>query len=496
MNEKNKKILYFECFSGISGDMTVASLLDLGADEGRLRGALDSLGMEDEFEIRIGRTKKCGIDACTFDVILKEQQNDGHVHDEDIPHHSHAQNEDGLHHGYVHSGDVAHHSHAHNEDGAHHGHAYSEDVAYHGHVHNEDGAHHSHAQNEDGLHHGHVHHGRNIQDVYEIIDRLEGQENVKERARSMFRVVAEAESRAHGIPVEEVHFHEVGAVDSIVDIISTAVCLEDIGADEIVFSELYEGSGHVKCRHGVLPVPVPAVLNIVQEHKLLLHRLDVQGEMVTPTGAAIAAASATSQKLPGNCRILRTGTGAGKKDFGHANILRTMLMEAEAEEPVGTLVILEANMDDCTGEALGYTMEQLLRAGARDVWYVPAYMKKNRPAYILNVLTEEGKREEMESLIFKHTTTIGIRRHEVLRTAMQRRYGKVETRFGEAEVKACMFGGRTEYYPEYESIRKLCEASGAGFQEVFSETVKAAEAASGGTESGEKDIEWMERMGQ
>ena len=153
-------------------------------------------------------------------------------------------------------------------------------------------------------------------------------------------------------------------------------------------------------------------------------------------------------------------------------------------------------MDDCTGEALGYTMEQLLGAGARDVWYVPAYMKKNRPAYILNVLTEEGKREEMESLIFKHTTTIGIRRHEVLRTAMQRRYGKVETRYGEAEVKACMFGGRTEYYPEYESIRKLCEASGAGFQEVFSETVKAAEAASGGTESGEKDIEWMERMGQ
>lgn len=459
----NKKILYFECFSGISGDMTVASLLDLGADEDKLRSALESLGMGDEFKIVTGRTKKCGIDARTFDVVLGEKMGHEACIKSDKE-------------------------------------AYCEKGGGAGHVHNED-----HARREEESHYEshahHAHHGRNIRDVYEIIDRLEGQESVKERARKMFGIVAEAESKAHGIPVEQVHFHEVGAVDSIVDIISTAVCLEDIGADEIVFSELYEGSGHVKCRHGILPVPVPAVLNIVQEHNIPLCRLDVQGEMVTPTGAAIAAASATAQKLPGGCRILRTGTGAGKKDFTHANILRTMLLEAEIEDKdvegkKGTLVVLEANMDDCTGEALGYTMEQLMRAGARDVWYVPAYMKKNRPAYVLNVLTDETKREEIESLIFKHTTTIGIRRHEVLRTAMRRRYGKVETRFGEAEVKACVFDGRTEYYPEYESIKKLCEASGAGFQEVFSETVKAAEEAAGGIESGEKDIEWMERMGQ
>lgn len=454
----NKKILYFECFSGISGDMTVASLLDLGADEDKLRSALESLGMGDEFKIVTGRTKKCGIDACTFDVVLGEQTG----HEACITSDKEAYCEKGGCAGHVH-----HESHAHCEEESHH----------EGHAH-------------------HAHHGRNIRDVYEIIDRLEGQESVKERARKMFSIVAEAESKAHGIPVEQVHFHEVGAVDSIVDIISTAVCLEDIGADEIVISELYEGSGHVKCRHGVLPVPVPAVLNIVQEHNIPLCRLDVQGEMVTPTGAAIAAASATAQKLPGGCRILKTGTGAGKKDFAHANILRTMLLEADVEDRKGSLVVLEANMDDCTGEALGYTMEQLMRAGARDVWYVPAYMKKNRPAYVLNVLTDETKREEMESLIFKHTTTIGIRRHEVLRTAMRRRYGKVETRFGEAEVKACVFDGRTEYYPEYESIKKLCEASGAGFQEVFSETVKAAEEVAGGIESGEKDIEWMERMGQ
>lgn len=428
----SKKILYFECFSGISGDMTVAALLDLGASRERLKKALDSLHMEDEFEIRMGRSKKCGIDAFDFDVILKNEE------------------------GHAHTG----------ESNAHLGEAH----AHEGHMHAHGGEVHAHS------------HGRNLADVLEVIGRLEEKEQVKERARAMFAAVAQAESKAHGLPVEQVHFHEVGAVDSIVDIISTAVCIDDIGADEIVFSRLYEGSGHVKCQHGLLPVPVPAVQNIVQEYGIVLHRTEVRGEMVTPTGAAIAAANKIMDRLPDSYRVLRTGIGAGKKEFPHANVLRAMLLETDEmpkmqERQRGQqdgLTVLEANMDDCTGEALAYTMEQLLKAGAKDVWYVPAVMKKNRPAYILNVLTDEQEREQLEQLIFKHSTTIGIRRHPVCRTAMERSFKKVNTSYGEAEVKVCTYDGITEYYPEYESIRKLCESTGAGFQDVFAEAVHAA----------------------
>lgn len=404
------KILYLECNSGISGDMTVGALLDLGADRDVLIKALDSLGVEG-YRLHFGRTKKCGLDAYAFDVLLEEEQDHGH--------------------------------------GSHHD---------HGHDHG----------------HDHTHDHRSLSDIYTIIGRLDSQDPVKDMAKRMFAVVAEAESKAHGIPVEEVHFHEVGAIDSIVDIISAAVCIDNLGIEEIVVSPLAEGFGTVRCRHGVIPVPVPATVNIAEAFGLKLRFTDNEGEMVTPTGAAIAATLRTRDSLPSSFRILKTGLGAGKKDFKQANILRAMILE-ETQEPGEEMWVLEANIDDCSGEALGFAMESLLEAGAADVWNTPIYMKKNRPAYMLSVICRKEEVERMEDILFIQTTTIGVRKHPVSRTILSREKRKIATDLGEAEVKICTCKGRQYFYPEYESIRSICRQKGLDYQTVYCKIREEAE---------------------
>lgn len=408
------KILYLECNSGISGDMTVGALLDLGADREVLEQALESLGVEG-YHLHFGRKVTCGLDAYDFDVHLEQ---DGHSHEE-------------------------HHEHGHSHDEEHHHHH----------------------------HHSHVH--RNLYDVYEIIDRLASNDHVKELARRMFLIVAEAESKAHGLPVDQVHFHEVGAIDSIVDIISVAVCIDNLGIDEVVVSPLAEGHGHVHCQHGVLPVPVPATANIVSAHGLELRFTDNDGEMVTPTGAAIAAALRTADRLPDSCRLIRIGMGAGNKVFRQANVLRAMLLET-AEDRREDLWVLESNIDDCTGEALGFVMEMLLEAGALDVWYTPAFMKKNRPAYVVSVLCKAGDVERMEELVLVHTTTIGIRRYPVERTILAREKRNVQTVYGEAKVKVCSYKEHVFYYPEYEDVKAICAKNPVDFQTAYYEVQKAA----------------------
>jgi len=282
--------LYLECYSGISGDMTVSALLDLGADVDVLKKALDSLNMEG-YEMKIGRRQKCGIDTCYFDVILDNENDHNHNH----------------HHAQGHS-----HDHGHNHEHHHH----HDNDCNHEHTHEH---HHDHNQGE------HVH--RNIKDIYEIIDNSQISDRAKTLSKKIFDIVAKAESKAHGIGIEEVHFHEVGAVDSIVDIVAAAVCLDNLNINEVIVSELYEGSGHVKCQHGILPVPVPAVVNIVMENSLNLRITNVDGELVTPTGAAIAAAIKTKDTLPSSYRIKNIGIGSGKKDFPRANILRAYMIE-------------------------------------------------------------------------------------------------------------------------------------------------------------------------
>ncbi len=396
MEERKERYLYLDCSSGISGDMTVGALLDLGADREVLERALDSLGVGG-YHLHFGRKKKCGIDAFDFDVHLEDE--DGHGHEE-------------------------------------HGHGHS---------------------------HGHVH--RNLNDIFDIIGRLDADDAVKNLARRMFSIVAEAESKAHGIPVEEVHFHEVGAIDSIVDIVSAAVCFHNLGISRVYVSPLAEGQGYVRCQHGVMPVPVPATANIVSGHGLTLRFTENQGEMATPTGAAIAAALRTEEAMPECYTIEKIGIGAGNKDFEQANILRAMLI-CPKEKPQAVWA-LEANLDDCPGEALGFAMERLLEAGARDVWYTPAFMKKNRPGYTLHVLCGASEIGRMEQIVFAATTTIGIRRYPVERTVMERETRRVPTRYGEAAAKICRLGEQVSCYPEYESVRSICLEKGLGFQEVF-----------------------------
>lgn len=439
---EKEKILYLECYSGISGDMTVGALLDLGASRERLTAELEKLGIGG-YHLHFGRTQKCGIDAYDFDVHLEEHE---HAHE-----HHHGDHEHGHDH---HHGD---HEHTHDH------------------------------------HHSHVH--RNIHDINHIIDRLEDEET-RRLAKEMFRLVAEAESKAHGLPVDQVHFHEVGAVDSIVDIVSTAVCIRDLGISRVAVSPLSEGRGYVKCQHGIMPVPVPATAGIAAACGLTLRLTDNEGEMVTPTGAAIAGCLRTEKELPERYTIEKIGVGAGTKDFKNANILRAMILVPEDEEGQKTetednrmefsekpekdaMYVIETNMDDCSGEALGFLMECLMEEGAADVWYTPAVMKKSRPAYILHTICRQEQIEDMEGLIFSHTTTIGIRRYPVERTILSRRGELMDLPLGKISVKVCSFKGEERFYPEYESIARISRETGMGFSEAYHLAKLQAEQAAG-----------------
>lgn len=295
--------LYLECYSGISGDMTVAALLDLGADQQVLLEGLESLNLPG-YQLKIGRVKKNGIDACDFDVILDEPEHD-HEH-----HHDH---------GHEHDHDHDHeHDHEHDHD---HDHDHEHD---HEHHHDHEHEHHHDHDHEHHHHHDHVH--RNIGDIFAIIDQSKISDRAKQTAKDIFRIIAAAESKAHGIAEDQVHFHEVGAVDSIVDIVSAAICLDNLDITEAVVSDLYEGCGYVHCQHGLMPVPVPAVVNIAADNALRLRLTQTRGEMITPTGAAIAAYLSKGGKLPESFVIEKIGLGAGKKDFATANILRAFLI--------------------------------------------------------------------------------------------------------------------------------------------------------------------------
>ncbi len=416
------KTLYLECYSGISGDMTAGALLDLGADEKVLRESLKSLPL-DEFDIAVKRVKKSGLDACDFHVILDEAH-DPHDHDME----------------YLHG-----HEHSPAEGGGH-----------------------IHAQEH---HHEHVHRG--LPEIRDIIEGSGLSRRAKETALRIFQILAEAEAKAHGMPVEQVHFHEVGAVDSIVDIVAAAVCLDNLDVTEVTVTELYEGRGTIRCQHGIIPVPVPAVVNIVSAHGLSLHMTETEGELVTPTGAAFVAAVKTGDTLPERYRILKTGMGAGKRDYGRTGVLRAMLIEPEEKE-TDVVWHLESNIDDCTGEALGYVMDRLMEAGARDVYYAPVYMKKNRPAYELNVICKENAIERLEVIIFQNTTTIGIRRARMERTIMSRELQRIDTPLGEAQVKICEIGEERRAYPEYDSVVSLCKEHSLSYQQVWNTVSRAA----------------------
>lgn len=422
--------LYLECYSGISGDMTVAALLDLGADEQILRKALASLPVGG-FEIAVTRKAKSGLDVCDFDVIL-DAEHENHDHDME----------------YLHGHD--HHHDHHHDHGHHHEHC-------HEHVH-EDGSVHTH---------GHHHEHRGLHEILHIIEHADMTERAKETAARIFQILAEAESKAHGVPADQVHFHEVGAVDSIVDILAVAVCLDNLDITEVIVPFLCEGQGSIRCQHGIIPVPVPAVVNIAQAHGLTLKPTGVQGELVTPTGAAIVAAVRTSDKLPQTCRIVKIGMGAGKREYEGTGVLRAMLLESGSAESADTVWRLESNLDDCSGEVLGFVMDELFAAGARDVYYTPIYMKKNRPAVQINIICREADIEKLQNVLFCNTTTIGVRRCRMERTVLPREIQKIDTPYGKVQVKVCQIGEEVRAYPEYDSVVELCKTHNMSFQEAW-----------------------------
>ena len=428
--------LYLECNTGISGDMMVASLLDLGVEEAVLRTALDSLHLSG-YQIQISRVKKSGLDVCDFDVKLDEVH-ENHDHD--------------MSYLFGHLDDKQHEK----QEEHHH-------------------------ENKEHMH-GHHHAHRGLKEITEIIGNSSITPRAKEIALRIFHEIAVAEAKAHGESIDTVHFHEVGAVDSIVDIVAVAVCLDALDITEVIVPYLCEGTGSVRCQHGILPVPVPAVANIVAEHQIAFRFTNQVGELVTPTGAAIIAAIRTSECLPEVMKIQKIGLGAGKRKYERPSILRAMLIEEQSaeEESYGfscckgkdeatfeTIYRLETDIDDSTGEQLGFAMERLMEAGAKDVHFQPIYMKKNRPAYELIVICKGADIPTMETILFRETTTIGVRRMKMERTTLERKQDIVPTKFGDVEVKVCTLpDGSVHVYPEYESVAKLAKENGIPFQNV------------------------------
>ena len=442
--QNSDKILYLECGTGISGDMTVAALLDLGADQEKLLKVLEGIPGHG-FKVQISRVKKSGIDCCDFNVILDEEH-DGHDHDMEYLY-GHLEGE----------GEHSAHAHSHDHDHEHH----------HDHDH-----HHDHG-------HGHHHHHTGMREIRDIIGNLEMTEGARALALRIFEILAQAESEAHGVPADEVHFHEVGAIDSIVDIVAAAVCFDDLGIRDVAVTGIAEGSGTVRCQHGILQVPVPAVANIAKAHRLPMQFTSRKGELVTPTGAAIVAALMTRGDLPERFVIEKTGLGAGKREYEIPSILRAMVIESgsqanKAGHREDTVWKLECDIDDSTGEQLGYALEKLYQEGAREAHFAPVFMKKNRPGWELTVICDREHLQKLEDVIFSQTTTIGIRRQEMERTVLTRKTVDVKTRFGVIPVKVSGEGTYKRVHPEYEIVSGAASEHGVPFGAVYDEVLTMA----------------------
>lgn len=389
------RTLYLECNSGISGDMTIATLLDLGADRERLEEIIN--GMNIGCKLHFGRAEKNGIYAYDFDVECPDEKYET---------------------------------------------------------------------------------ARGIKEVNEIINNSALPLPVKFKAKEIFEIVAKAEAKVHGLPIDEVHFHEVGAVDSIVDICAAAFCIYDLHIDKVITSPLSEGTGLIKCQHGLIPVPAPATLEICRAKGVPLNIIDVQGEMVTPTGAAIAAAFSEGHERPKNMNLIKVGYGAGKKDFPHANILRGFIYEeaeetrteentAEKSENRDTIIVLETNIDDSTGEELGFALEKLFAAGVKDAWFTPIYMKKCRPAYSLTVMCKPEEEQTAVKIILGETSAVGMRRSEKERFIMSRESVDVQTAYGTVKANKFSYGDIEKISLEYDSAKALAEEKGVSINKIY-----------------------------
>jgi uncharacterized protein (TIGR00299 family) protein len=433
------KTLYLDIFSGISGDMLIGALVDLGVDFHKLEHELETLDLGG-FHLHARRAQKAAIEGVKFDVHLAHE----HSHE-----HAHA---DGVKHTHAHT---HHHEHAHE----------------HQHGHGDHGHGHSHEHEHDD--HEHTH-GRNYAEIKELISRSDLSAWVKEKAIAVFHRIAVAEGKIHGLPPEKVHFHEVGAVDSIVDIVGACIALEMLGKPRVLAAPVVEGTGFIKCAHGRFPIPAPATLEILAARSVPISQCDEPAELITPTGAALLAEFAESFGPMQNLAPTRIGFGLGTRDNRtRPNVLRAVLGESTGSSiqhdwQTDHIAVLETNLDDINSEILGYFVERALGAGALDVFHTPVQMKKNRPGTLLTILCAETEADKFSELILKETTAFGVRRHIAERRKLLREFVEVKTLLGVVTVKLGKLHGKVvQASPEYESCRKAAEAAGVPIKEVY-----------------------------
>lgn len=338
----------------------------------------------------------------------------------------------------------------------------------HDHGHHHDGEHdheheHHHEAGHDHEHHEHHHHHSGMREIGRIVIDLPVSERIRKDILAVFGLIAKAESHVHGVPVNEIHFHEVGTMDAVADIAAVCILMDRLAPDQVIVSPVHVGSGQVKCAHGILPVPAPATAHILKD--VPIYGGQIQGELCTPTGAALLKYFASRF---GDMPVMRTGAigyGMGKKDFPAANCVRALL--GETQEMGNTVAELSCNVDDMTAETVGYAMEAFFAAGALEVYTTPAGMKKSRPGVVIHVMCREDKKDEMAALIFKHTTTIGIRAAISERYTLKRSVETVQTAFGEIRKKISTGYGVTREKYEYEDLARIAAEREMSIQEIL-----------------------------
>ena len=423
------KVLYFDCFSGASGDMILGALLDAGLPLERLRAAVGSLAL-DGVTLEAERVDRSGIGATKFRV---RGAGGGRGHDHDGGSH---------HHGHDHGG------HGHHSDR------------------------HDHDQHDHGSHH-HAPGHRGLSEICALVDRSALSAPAKDRARRLFRRLAETEADIHQRPVEEIHLHEVGAVDSIIDIAGAVFGLEWVGADRIVSSPLNVGSGTVTCAHGVLPVPAPATTRLVAG--VPVYSTGVEAELLTPTGALLVTDYASQYGPLPALRVRQVGYGAGDRDLpGSPNVVRVVIGDDDAGGGLQRVVVIESEIDDMNPQIFGVLMDRLHAAGALDVFYAPIQMKKNRPGTLVSVVALPADREALTALLFRETTTIGVRFREMDRERLDREQVTVETPLGPVRFKVAGRGGElVNASPEFDDCLQLAERHDLSIKAVQAIATKA-----------------------
>jgi pyridinium-3,5-bisthiocarboxylic acid mononucleotide nickel chelatase len=460
------RIAYLDCFSGISGDMFLAALLDAGVPFALFEKTVADLNIAASLEI--SRVDRGGISATKLDVIVNGQK--------DLPREE-FWNKQGL-------GDRGQeiedsgrlpwiggqnpdHSHE-NEESAAHSHQHS-----HPHSHDRGGAEHGHSSEHTRAH------GRSLSDILKIISAAPIRDRAKQLANEIFLALGAAEAKIHNVDLEGIHFHEVGSADAIVDIVCSAVGADALGVDQFICSPLNVGGGTVTCAHGVLPVPAPATLELLQGAPI--YSGEIQKELVTPTGAAIVKVLASSFGSRPFMTTEQIGYGAGSRNFdGHANVLRIAIGQtADIATTTGNLceeeeiVILEANLDDLNPQLIGYIMDVAFSEGALDVFNTPVQMKKNRPGTVLTILAPSDREEGMRALLFRESSTLGIRVRREKRYALPRHHEAVTTPWGEVRMKvAGLNGSASQYAPEYEDCRRIAGEHHVPLKHVMQEAIR------------------------